>query len=53
MIIIDSNTIAEALSMTPRGVRKKADRENWPSTAEVTKGGKKNSFEIKNLPEEL
>lgn len=52
-MIIDSSVIAEALCITARGVRKKADREGWASTTESGLGGKKIKFALKDLPENI
>ncbi len=50
-MIVDSSVIAEALCITARGVRKKADREGWPSRTEAGIGGQKINFFLKDLPE--
>ncbi len=53
MQLVDGTTIGTALSMTSRGVRKRAQRESWKFTERQTIGGTRQVFFLEELPSEV
>ncbi|CAJ0858468.1 DDE-type integrase/transposase/recombinase [Ralstonia mannitolilytica] len=47
---VEADDIAVALAVTPRSVRRRAERENWPFTLEAVRGGHRKLFALTDLP---